>query len=114
LKPVTIAALLMFASAPALAQPAPAAPAIPAPEAPAAVTKASTATPNASDLLFEQPQMKNVAPGSTLTYAYLRRSGISKASSPTTPPTTATSGSRCSRAPTAFRRARSRTCRAIR
>ena len=34
--------------------------------------------PNASDLLFEQPQMKNVAPGTTLTYGYLRRSGIAK------------------------------------
>ncbi|WP_082528840.1 hypothetical protein [Methylobacterium sp. Leaf466] len=35
--------------------------------------------PNASDVLFEQPQMKNVAPGTTLTYGYLRRSGIEKA-----------------------------------
>ncbi|MBD8908295.1 hypothetical protein [Methylorubrum zatmanii] len=34
------------------------------------------AQPSASDLLFEQPQMKNTAPGSTLTYDYLRRSGI--------------------------------------
>ncbi|MDB5646593.1 hypothetical protein [Methylobacterium sp.] len=69
MKPVTIAALLMLASAPALAQATP--------EMPVA-TKASTAAPNASDLLFEQPQMKNAAPGSTLTYSYLRRSGISK------------------------------------
>lgn len=37
-----------------------------------------TATPSAGDLLFEQPQMKNAAPGSTLTYEYLRRSGITK------------------------------------
>ena len=52
---------MMFAGAPVLAQTAPAAP--PAPETPA-VTQANTATPpNASDLLFEQPQMKNVPPG---------------------------------------------------
>lgn len=76
MKPVTLVAFVLLASAPALAQTAPAAP--PATEAPA-VTKANTATaPNASDLLFEQPQMKNVPPGATLTYAYLRRSGISK------------------------------------
>lgn len=36
------------------------------------------AAPNAADLLFEQPQMKNTTPGSTLTYDYLRRSGIVK------------------------------------
>lgn len=35
------------------------------------------ALPSASDLLFDQPQMRNAAPGSTLTYDYLRRSGIS-------------------------------------
>lgn len=52
MKPVTLAALLMLASTPALAQQA-------APDAPA-VTKANTGSPNASDLLFEQPQMKNV------------------------------------------------------
>ncbi|MBB2960230.1 hypothetical protein [Methylobacterium sp. R2-1] len=38
----------------------------------------AAATPNAGDLLFEQPQMKNTTPGSTLTYDYLRRSGIVK------------------------------------
>jgi hypothetical protein len=71
-KPVLVAFALSFAGLPALAQGTPPA------DAPA-VTKANTATPpNASDLLFEEPQMKNVAPGSTLTYAYLRRSGISK------------------------------------
>lgn len=69
MKPVTLAALLMLASAPTLAQGAPEAPAL---------TKTSTAPPNASDLLFEQPQMKNVPAGTTLTYTYLRRSGISK------------------------------------
>nr|WP_264047214.1 hypothetical protein [Methylobacterium sp. FF17] len=69
MKPVTLAALLMLASAPTLAQGALEAP---------AVTKTSTAPPNASDLLFEQPQMKNVPAGTTLTYTYLRRSGISK------------------------------------
>ncbi|KQP92186.1 MULTISPECIES: hypothetical protein [unclassified Methylobacterium] len=76
MKPVTLAALLMLAGAPALAQTAPATPA--SPEVPA-VTKTNTTTaPNASDLLFEQPQMKNVPPGTSLTYTYLRRSGISK------------------------------------
>ena len=69
MKPVTLAALLMLASAPTLAQGELEAP---------AVTKTSTAPPNASDLLFEQPQMKNVPAGTTLTYTYLRRSGISK------------------------------------
>ena len=44
-----------------------------------AVTPASVAAvPAASDLLFDQPQMKNAAPGSTITYGYLRRSGIEK------------------------------------
>ena len=79
MKPVTLAALLMLASAPALAQTPLTTPAPPATPDASAVTKASTATtPDASDLLFEQPQMKNVPPGSKLTYDYLRRSGISK------------------------------------
>ncbi|WP_370875352.1 hypothetical protein [Methylobacterium amylolyticum] len=49
-------------------------------EAPApAVTPANAAAPpSAADLLFEQPQMRNAAPGSTITYDYLRRSGIAK------------------------------------
>lgn len=77
---------MMFAGAPVLAQTAPAAPQ--ASEMPA-VTKANTANPpNAADLLFEQPQMKNVPPGSKLTYDYLRRSGISKG--PFGPPLTDT------------------------
>ncbi len=71
MKPVTLAALLMLAALPAAAQGTPAAEAPP-------VTQANTGTPNASDLLFEQPQMKNVAPGTKLTYDYVRRSGISK------------------------------------
>ncbi len=41
-------------------------------------SKTTAAVPNAGDLLFEQPQMKNTTPGSTLTYDYLRRSGIVK------------------------------------
>ena len=41
-------------------------------------TAKAAAAPNAGDLLFEQPQMKNTTPGSTLTYDYLRRSGIVK------------------------------------
>lgn len=71
MKPVTLAALLMLAAVPAVAQGTPAA------EAPSA-TPVKTGTPNASDLLFEQPQMKNVTPGTKLTYDYVRRSGISK------------------------------------
>ncbi|MCJ2124812.1 hypothetical protein [Methylobacterium sp. J-077] len=44
---------------------------------PAAITQANAAAPpSAADLLFDQPQMKNAAPGSTITYDYLRRSGI--------------------------------------
>jgi hypothetical protein len=71
LKSATLAALLTLAVAPAWAQGAP------APEAPP-VVKANASTPNASDLLFETPQMKNVPPGTKLTYGYIRRSGISK------------------------------------
>ncbi len=47
--------------------------------APVATRDTSTkdgAAPNAGDLLFEQPQLKNTAPGSTITYDYMRRSGI--------------------------------------
>jgi hypothetical protein len=45
-----------------------------------AKTKQDTATapPNASDLLFDYPQMKNTVPGSKITYDYMRRSGIEK------------------------------------
>lgn len=51
--------------------------------APAAQDKAATAAidkavPSAADLLFEQPQMKNTKPGTTITYDYLRRSGIER------------------------------------
>jgi hypothetical protein len=53
-----------------------------------APTKVNAAAPNASDLLFEAPQMKNVTPGSTITYDYLRRSGIAKG--PYGPPMTDT------------------------
>lgn len=41
-------------------------------------TAPNPASPSAADLLFDQPQMKNAAPGSTITYDYLRRSGIAK------------------------------------
>ncbi len=71
MKSATLAALLTLAVAPAWAQ------GTPAPEAPP-VAKANASTPNASDLLFETPQMKNVPPGTKLTYGYIRRSGISK------------------------------------
>ncbi|GBU15992.1 MULTISPECIES: hypothetical protein [Methylobacterium] len=60
--------LALSLAAPALAQEP-----VPAPQ------KAAVSAPNAADLLFEQPQMRNAAPGSTLTYAYVRRSGIAKA-----------------------------------
>ena len=65
------AASLLFASAAFAQEPA-------ASAAPAA-TQASVSAPSASDLLFEQPQMKNTSAGSTLTYGYLRRSGIARA-----------------------------------
>ncbi len=71
MKFVPLAALLMLAASPVLAE------GTSTVETPA-VTPASTSAPNASDLLFEKPQMKNVPPGTKLTYAYLRRSGISK------------------------------------
>ena len=73
---VIVAALL--AATPALAvEGAPAAPA-PAPAAAAPEQANAAAPPSAADLLFEQPQLKNAAAGSTLTYDYLRRSGIAK------------------------------------
>ncbi|MDP4002504.1 hypothetical protein [Methylobacterium sp. NEAU K] len=66
----TTAVALVLAALPALAQDAP---------KPATVTQANAAAPpSAADLLFDQPQMKNAAPGSTITYDYLRRSGIEK------------------------------------
>lgn len=71
MKTVPLATLLALLASPVLAQGSPPA------DAPA-VVKANTGIPNASDVLFEQPQMKNVAPGTTLTYGYLRRSGIEK------------------------------------
>jgi len=65
----TTALALVLAALPALAEDAP---------KPATVTQANAAAPpSAADLLFDQPQMKNAAPGSTITYNYLRRSGIS-------------------------------------
>lgn len=43
-----------------------------------ATPAAASATPDASALIFDHPQMRNTAPGSTLTYGYARRSGIAK------------------------------------
>lgn len=63
------AALALSLSAPTL---------LSAAETPAPTQANATATPGAADLLFEQPQMRNAAPGSTITYDYLRRSGIAK------------------------------------
>ncbi|MDF2598902.1 MAG: hypothetical protein K0Q54_1725 [Methylobacterium brachiatum] len=66
----TTAVALVLAAMPALAEDAP---------KPGAVTQVNAAAPpSAADLLFDQPHMKNAAPGSTITYDYLRRSGISK------------------------------------
>lgn len=73
MKPVFLAAALALLALPALGQGAPSA------DAPAPTMANTTNPPNAQDLLFDQAQMKNVAPGSTLSYAYLRRSGIAKA-----------------------------------
>lgn len=65
----TTAVALVLATLPAFAEDAPKA---------ATVTQANAAAPpSAADLLFDQPQMKNTAPGSTITYDYMRRSGIS-------------------------------------
>lgn len=63
------AALALTLSVPALAQEKP---------APTPANATASASPAAADLLFDAPQMKNAAPGSTLTYDYLRRSGIAK------------------------------------
>ena len=66
----TSAIVLVLAALPARAEDAP---------KPAAVTQANVpAAPTASDLLFEQPHMKNTAPTGTITYDYVRRSGIAK------------------------------------
>ena len=66
----TTAVALVLAGMPAFAQEVP---------RPSVGTPAvDAAAPSASDLLFEQPQMRNTPPGSTLTYIYLRRSGIAQ------------------------------------
>ena len=52
--------------------------AVPAHSAETSTETVATATKSASDLLFDQPQMKNTAPGSTIKYGYVRRSGITK------------------------------------
>lgn len=65
------AACLLLASSAAVAQE-------PAASAAPAQTPAMAAAPSAADLLFEQPQMRNTSAGTTLTYGYLRRSGIAK------------------------------------
>lgn len=68
MRSTTFAVALVLAAAPSLGW-----------AGPAETTPAATSTaPSASDLLFEQPQMKNVAPGSTISYGYKRRSGIAK------------------------------------
>ena len=73
------AALVTTPSAWAASDPAPAAPRDTAAQGSTNRDPATKGTaPDASDLLFEQPQMKNTAPGSTLTYDYARRSGIER------------------------------------
>lgn len=69
------AALALLVGAATLAQ---AAPETATDAAPAPTRAAAPAAPNAADLLFDQPQMRNAAPGSRITYDYLRRSGIAK------------------------------------
>lgn len=77
MKPVVLA-ILSLVGLTAFAQAAPGdASAGPAPASPT-VGDAAAGRPDAADLLFEQPQMRNTTPGSTLTYDYLRRSGILK------------------------------------
>lgn len=44
---------------------------------------AQEVTPAAADLLFETPQLQATAPGTTLTYRYVRTSGIESAFGPT-------------------------------
>ncbi|WP_147045263.1 hypothetical protein [Methylobacterium gnaphalii] len=61
----------MLATLPSLAGAAP-------DDKPAPVPAATNGTPDAADVLFEQPQMKNTQPGTTLRYVYLRRSGITR------------------------------------
>ncbi|KAB1071995.1 hypothetical protein [Methylobacterium planeticum] len=72
MKDLVTAAILALTAAPALAQGTPPA------AAPAVQQAKADAAPAAADLLFERPQMRNTAPGATLTYDYLRRSGILK------------------------------------
>lgn len=70
MRPIVLASAIILAILPSLAS------------ATDNVTPAAAGTtgapPNAIDALFEQPQMKNTTPGSTLKYDYLRRSGINK------------------------------------
>ncbi|WP_373318385.1 hypothetical protein [Methylobacterium haplocladii] len=47
-------------------------------DTPVPTQAAVSAAPNPSDVLFDQPQMKNTQPGSTLRYTYVRRSGITR------------------------------------
>lgn len=66
----TAAVALALVAAPALAEETP--------RPPATTPADAAAPPTAADLLFERKQMANVPPGSTLTYDYLRRSGIAQ------------------------------------
>lgn len=72
MKPFVLASAVLLASLPAMAQATGDTAAAPTQAA------ASSTTPSAGDVLFEQPQLKNTTPGETLRYSYLRRSGISK------------------------------------
>lgn len=74
MKPTVLASALVLAVLPSLAGAAEgdAAP------APVASPAAAAATPDPTDVLFDRPQLKNTKPSSTIRYAYLRRSGITK------------------------------------
>lgn len=78
MKPIVLASVLILAGCPALAQAAPGGAAANGAQAGSSVANAATDSPSATAILFEAPQLKNAAPGSVITYDYLRRSGITK------------------------------------
>lgn len=71
MKPIVLASALALAFLPSLAGAQPT-------DTPAPAKAAVPATPDPSDVLFDQPQMKNTQPGSTIRYTYVRRSGITR------------------------------------
>lgn len=71
-----LATVLILGGCPALAQAAPGGAAADGANAASSVADAAARSPNATEILFEAPQLKNAAPGKVITYDYLRRSGI--------------------------------------